>query len=98
MALSAPGVPTANPRGLKRPILAQDWHRDSARLRLMPTTRSYWRPSPSSVISALNRSVADSPQEAMLKLRDAGLEPVKAEPYRSEERRVGKECRSRWGP
>src|SRR5215472_348015 len=39
MALSAPGVPTANPRGLKRPILAQDWHRDSARLRLMPTTR-----------------------------------------------------------
>jgi hypothetical protein len=24
---------------------------------------------------------ADSPEEAMLKLRDAGLEPVKAEPY-----------------
>ena len=24
---------------------------------------------------------ADSPQEAMLKLHDAGLEPVKAEPY-----------------
>ena len=24
---------------------------------------------------------ADSPEEAMLKLRDAGLEPVKAEPF-----------------
>jgi hypothetical protein len=24
---------------------------------------------------------ADSPEEAMLKMRDAGLEPVKAEPF-----------------
>src|SRR5262245_24340179 len=30
---------------------------------------------------------ADSPEEAMLKLRDAGLEPVKAEPFDAHPRR-----------
>ena len=30
---------------------------------------------------------ADSPEEAMLKLRDAGLEPVKAEPFDAHARR-----------
>ena len=30
---------------------------------------------------------ADSPEEAMLKLRDAGLEPVKAEPFDAHRRR-----------
>ena len=30
---------------------------------------------------------ADSPQEAILKLRDAGLEPVKAEPFVTHVRR-----------
>ena len=30
---------------------------------------------------------ADSPEEAMLKLRDAGLEPVKAEPFETPARR-----------
>src|SRR5215471_9926250 len=31
---------------------------------------------------------ADSPEEAMLKLRDAGLEPVKAEPFDAHPRRA----------
>jgi len=31
---------------------------------------------------------ADSPEEAMLKLRDAGLEPVKAEPFQTHARRL----------
>ena len=30
---------------------------------------------------------ADSPEEAILKLRDAGLEPVKAEPFDAHSRR-----------
>ena len=30
---------------------------------------------------------ADSPEEAMLKLRDAGLDPVKAEPFDAHPRR-----------
>ena len=30
---------------------------------------------------------ADSPEEGMLKLRDAGLEPVKAEPFDAHPRR-----------
>jgi hypothetical protein len=30
---------------------------------------------------------ADSPEEAMIKLRDAGLEPVKAEPFDAHSRR-----------
>jgi len=30
---------------------------------------------------------ADSPEEAMIKLRDAGLEPVKAEPFDAHRRR-----------
>ena len=32
-------------------------------------------------------SPEDSPEEAMLKLRDAGLEPVKAEPFDAHPRR-----------
>ena len=31
---------------------------------------------------------ADSPEEAMLKLRDAGLEPVRAEPFDALARRL----------
>ena len=31
---------------------------------------------------------ADSPEEAILKLRDAGLEPVKAEPFQTHARRL----------
>jgi hypothetical protein len=35
---------------------------------------------------------ADSPEEAMLKLRDAGLEPVKAEPFVTHARRSKAGC------
>jgi hypothetical protein len=34
------------------------------------------------------RVYADSPEEAMIKLRDAGLEPVKAEPFQTHARRL----------
>ena len=34
----------------------------------------------------------------VLKLKEAGFPEPAAEYHRSEERRVGKECRSRWSP
>src|SRR5256885_16993411 len=61
-------------------------------------TQGWWRPSPGSVYPLLEQMT----QEDLLRKRDDGryeLSPkAKEEIERSEERRVGKECRSRWSP
>ena len=55
---------------------------------------------PDSKVARLDsRVAANSPQQAARRAETtATLDPIRVSNMRSEERRVGKECRSRWSP
>src|SRR2546425_9204305 len=64
-------------------------------LRINEITRNYFErsaPLAAGQVSADFKAVAKQPPDA------AAVQRLSASPYRSEERRVGKECRSRWSP
>src|SRR5256885_16704858 len=45
------------------------------------------------------RTMAEARRQALVdKARELNIPLIEDNPYRSEERRVGKECRSRWSP
>src|SRR5690606_39629097 len=58
---------------------------------------------PISILPLEGLGITDQPssshvRDVIQKIRDSGIRAIFAENVRSEERRVGKECRSRWSP
>src|SRR2546429_4254658 len=60
--------------------------------------RQYIRPMAAGAVAAAGLITLIRTMPTIISALRAGLKDVRAEGNRSEERRVGKECRSRWAP